>query len=860
MVTAHLRSATLQLRYMYRLLIVMSAVVGLGAGLLVHAPAPVASAQTPIGSIVVEGTGNGHGRGLSQFGAYGWAVDSGWKHSQILDHYYGGTEPGATPSLNDRIRVRLLAVDAVAGLKLIAPGGGISITGVADTFASVYVTTTPIKNQFQLWGARVATDCNADTTGFTDLGMVPANRVELSIVGGDDANTPVANLLGVCRPDGTVVHYRGGIEFWDTFAGTRVVNSVLIEQYLRGVLPREVPASWGDKPNGIEALKAQAVAARSYGLAQTRAYWVEGVSGSTRYATTCDSSTCQVYGGAATRATGTAASVSRLEDDRTNAAIAATPGEVRRWPGDPIGYVSTEFSSSNGPRTAGGPRSAGSRVFPAVDDPADSTPSNRLNRWTRVLDGDVLAARHGLGVLTSVSMVDADNGYDGIWYNDVVLTGSNGRTVTVEAWTFRNQNGLPSPGFTVRGESRGARPIAANQRIELQVVGASVSAPDGTVSAIPSGVSAVALNITAVSPGAAGYATVWPCGAPRPEASNLNFVAGSVVANGVIAPVGASGKVCFFSNVTTHFLVDIAGWFAGGVGGGGAGADAPAFVGATPLRVLDTRNGIGGPKVRIQPGATITVPMAGVGVKLSSGAAATIPVDATAVAVNVTAVETSQPGYFTVWPCGTARPEASNVNFGRGGAVANGVVAPLGAGGAICIYSDQAADVLVDVLGWFGGGAQPAFVGAVPLRLVDTRNAIGGPTAMITPATPRSVPVRNVTVNVNGVARQVPADASAVALNVTMVTARAAGFATVWPCGTPQPEASNVNFASGATVANGVIASIGPDGSVCVATSADAHLLVDIAGWFAGGADAGFVGNVPRRLVDTRNSIGPIPQ
>jgi hypothetical protein len=205
-------------------------------------------------------------------------------------------------------------------------------------------------------------------------------------------------------------------------------------------------------------------------------------------------------------------------------------------------------------------------------------------------------------------------------------------------------------------------------------------------------------------------------------------------------------------------------------------------------------------------------------------------------------------------------PVTSNVNFTRGGAVANGVVAPLGAGGAICIYSDQGADVLVDVLGWFGGGAQPAFVGAVPLRLVDTRNAIGGPAGRLAASSQRSVPVRGVTVNVGGLSRTVPADATAVALNVTMVEAGAAGFATVWPCGTPQPDASNVNFAAGATVANGVVAPIGPDGSVCVATSADAHLLVDIAGWFNGGSDSGFVGNVPRRLVDTRNSIGPVPQ
>ena len=110
-----------------------------------------------------------------------------------------------------------------------------------------------------------------------------------------------------------------------------------------------------------------------------------------------------------------------------------------------------------------------------------------------------------------------------------------------------------------------------------------------------------------------------------------------------------------------------------------------------------------------------------------------------------------------------------------------------------------------------------------------------------------------------GVSQQVPSDAAAVALNVTIVDARAAGYATVWPCGSAMPEESNVNFARGATAANGVIAPIGTDGSVCIFTSADAHLIVDIAGWFTGGSAPAFTGNVPRRLVDTRNNIGPTP-
>jgi hypothetical protein len=397
--------------------------------------------------------------------------------------------------------------------------------------------------------------------------------------------------------------------------------------------------------------------------------------------------------------------------------------------------------------------------------------------------------------------------------------------------------------------------MGINQRIELQVVGAQVTGPGGTTSVVPASASAVALNMTAVGPAAPGFMTVWPCDVGRPNASNLNFGAGvAVVANSVIAPVGASGKVCFYTNQSSHLLVDISGWFAGD---GGAG---PAFVGATPNRVLDTRNGIGGPKVRIPAGGTISVPLAGAAMQRTNGAPTVIPADATAVAMNVTAVAPSQAGFFTVWPCGAPKPEASNVNFTPGSVVANGVVASMGATGSVCIYSNQQSDVLVDVLGWFSsGGGQRPYTGGVPQRLVDTRNAIGGPTGVITPAAPKAVPVRGATLNVDGVLRQVPTDASAVALNVTMVSPQAAGYATVWPCGTAMPEASNVNFAAGATAANGVIAPIGAGGSVCVFTSADAHLIVDIAGWFTGGASASFTGNIPKRFVDTRNNIGPAP-
>ncbi len=408
--------------------------------------------------------------------------------------------------------------------------------------------------------------------------------------------------------------------------------------------------------------------------------------------------------------------------------------------------------------------------------------------------------------------------------------------------------------YLAGGSKTSARRFFANQRVELQVVGETVTGVNGAVGSVPAGASAVALNITGVEPDEAGYMTVWPCEVARPEASNLNFTRGAVVANGVIAPVGASGKVCIYSNQASHLLVDIAGWFAGG------DPSTAAFVGTTPNRFIDTRNAIGVPKARIPANGILRVPMAGAAVVRTDGTPANIPAGATAVAVNVTAVNPSAQGYLTVWPCGTDMPVASNVNFTAGANVANGVVAPVGPDGGICIYTFQQTDILVDVLGWFGGGAAtPPFVGAVPQRLVDTRNAIGGPTGRITPDTPRAVPVRGVTLNVNGAAQAVPGDATAVALNVTIAEAGEAGYATVWPCGTTRPEASNVNFVRGGTVANGVVAPIGPDGSVCVFSDKNAHLIVDIAGWFTGGSTPGFTGNVPLRLLDTRNSIGPAP-
>ncbi len=191
-----------------------------------------------------------------------------------------------------------------------------------------------------------------------------APGVAFTTPAGDDPGAAPGDVLGVCEAGGIVDHYRGHHlrrqrhgwrESHRQLGSHRVVPT--------GVVPRESPASWGAAGGGAgtNALRAQAVAARSYALTQARY----------SYAKTCDSSACQVYGGAAGESRRR-----RLGRRRRRRARAHRPRDRRdrrqgpRWPAT-ARIVSTEFSASNGPRTAGG-------SFPAVDDPADDVPANPL--------------------------------------------------------------------------------------------------------------------------------------------------------------------------------------------------------------------------------------------------------------------------------------------------------------------------------------------------------------------------------------------------------------------------------------------------------------------------------------------------
>ncbi|MCB0915658.1 MAG: hypothetical protein H6525_00940 [Actinobacteria bacterium] len=331
------------------------------------------------------------------------------------------------------------------------------------------------------------------------------------------------------------------------------------------------------------------------------------------------------------------------------------------------------------------------------------------------------------------------------------------------------------------------------------------------------GVGAVAVNVTAVGPTANTFVTVFPSGQPRPNASNLNPIAGRTAPNMVIATVGAGGAIELYNrNGQVHLLVDVLGWFP-------AASDYGAL---SPARLADTRIGQAtvdgsGPKGAAGPQATVTVPVAGRGGVPSGGVAA--------VAVNVTAVTPTSNTFVTVHPSGQPLPTASNLNPVSGQTVPNMVIAKLGIDGSIALYNrNGATHLLVDVLGWFPDGSD--YSALTPARLADTRPANPtvdglGPKGALGPQT-------TIRVKVTGRGGIPNSGVGAVAINVTAVAPTAGTFITVFPAGESRPTASNLNPAAGQTVPNMVIAKVGVDGSIDLYNrNGTVNLIVDVLGW-----------------------------
>jgi Protein of unknown function (DUF4038)/Putative collagen-binding domain of a collagenase len=321
------------------------------------------------------------------------------------------------------------------------------------------------------------------------------------------------------------------------------------------------------------------------------------------------------------------------------------------------------------------------------------------------------------------------------------------------------------------------------------------------------------LNVTVTSPRAAGWATVFPCGAV-PNASTINFAAGQTVANSAITRLGVGGVVCVYASSATDLIIDVSGYVP----------SSSSLVTFAPARLLESRAGL----------STVDGQFNGIGTRaagsvtqLTVAGRATVPSNAAAVILNIAVTNPAGGGWITVFPCGSAQPNASTINFSAGQTVANGVIARVGVGGKVCLYTSTATGLIVDADGFLP--ASTTVVTFNPARVLETRSALStvdGMFAAIGKRIAGSVTALTVAGRAN-----VPSTARAVILNVTVVGAQAAGWITVFPCGSAQPNASNVNFSTGQTIANGVIAQVGPAGTVCFYTSATTDLLVDVSGY-----------------------------
>jgi len=361
-------------------------------------------------------------------------------------------------------------------------------------------------------------------------------------------------------------------------------------------------------------------------------------------------------------------------------------------------------------------------------------------------------------------------------------------------------------GTTVDGQGVGAGLQGIGATIEVQVAGRA---------GVPADASAAVLNVTVTETQAPGYVTVWPCGSTRPTASSLNFVAGSTVANGVISKIGDGGKVCLFVSNPTQLIVDVAGYFSVG----------SPYAPLLPARVLDTRGTGQTVDGQSQGGGAAAL---GSVTEVQITGRAEVPGDAAAAVLNVTVTEATAPGYLTVFPCGSAAPNASSLNYVTGSTVPNNVIAKIGAAGKVCLFTSQATHLIVDVSGYFKPGS--AFQPLLPARVLETRP---GQQTVDGQGQGAGLQAANSVVEVQVTGRAgVPAGAVAAVLNVTVTEAQGPGYVTVWPCGTDRPTASSLNFDAGSTVANGVIAKVGVGGKVCLFVSNGTQLIADVAAYF----------------------------
>lgn len=359
------------------------------------------------GNIVIKGHGYGHGIGMSQHGAQG-AARQGVKYNNILSHYYPGTTLGTKSGI---IRIQLtqvtnseVKVRAASGLKFRNFTTGTVIT----------LPTTLNGGSVSDWNIVPRSSDKKQSTLRYKVGSTWRDHSHFTGVGQFEGPA----MLEIYLPNGSKVKYRGALRSVPRSSGAttrHAVNALPIESYVKGVVAREMPSGWH-----TEALKAQSVAARTYGV---RAI----VSGGTH--DICDTTSCQVYGGVS------------AETASTNTATDGTSGKVLMYQGKP---AFTQFSSSSGGWT-----NKGSQPYlKPVRDDWDNFSGNKVHNWTLTVKASTIEKKHtSIGKLQSITITKR-NGYGdaGGRVSSITLKGAKG-SKTITGVTARWDFGMRSDWF-----------------------------------------------------------------------------------------------------------------------------------------------------------------------------------------------------------------------------------------------------------------------------------------------------------------------------------------------------------------------------------------------------------------------------
>jgi FlgD Ig-like domain len=326
---------------------------------------------------------------------------------------------------------------------------------------------------------------------------------------------------------------------------------------------------------------------------------------------------------------------------------------------------------------------ASGTVVRTLSTPASSDGSIRGVTWNGL---DASGRGAPIGTYTYKLLADATDGFGTVASVDGTAPATGTVTITAASTMGMTSGGMVSlsPARVLDTRSNGGK-LGAGESRSVQVTG---------VGGVPaSGVSAVVLNVTVTETTAGGYLTVSPTGTARPTASNLNWSSGgTTIPNAVTVKVGTGGKVDLYQSGpgTAQVIVDVAGYYLDGTV-----TEPGGFSSLTPARILDTRSNGGALAAAESRDLQVT------------GAGGVPSTNVSAVVLNVTVTATTASGYLSVYPAGTAKPTASNLNWnGPGTTIPNQVVVKIGDSGKISLFQSGpgTAQVIADVAGYFLGG------------------------------------------------------------------------------------------------------------------------------------------------------------